>query len=99
MPAKNNLNYSPEELLISEFGRAISHPSRSRMLLQLLNNKSFRNVDFSKANNISITTTHHHLYCMKQVDLVNLEYANHEYHATLKKETLDVFLKIFSDTQ
>lgn len=96
MPAKNDLNYTIEELLLADFGRAIAHPTRSRMFLDLLKNQSFRNVDFSSDNNISISTTHGHIYKLKEGDLINLEYTNHEYHITLNRSSLEVFKQLLN---
>lgn len=94
MPATKTENYTPEELFLSEFGKAIAHPARARMFFLLMNNGTFRNVDFTKANNVSTSTTHCHIYKMKDADLINLEYVNHEYHVTFNLDVLELAVKL-----
>jgi hypothetical protein len=90
MPATKTENYTHEELFLAEFGKAIAHPARARMFFLLMNNGTFRNVDFTIANNISTSTTHCHIYKMKNSGLINLEYANHEYHVTFNLDVLEL---------
>lgn len=94
MPASNIENYTTEELFLAEFGRAIAHPARARMLFLLMKNGTFRNVDFTKANKVSTSTTHNHLYKMKEADLIHMEYTNHEYHAILNTDVLELAVKL-----
>jgi len=94
MPAKNDLNYTTEELLLARICKAISHPARAKMLLYLMNHKTFRNIDFSKQYNVSVGTTHHHIYELKDADLIHLEYTNHQYFVTLKPENLSLLKRI-----
>jgi len=94
MPATKTENYTPEELFLAEFGKAIAHPARARMFFLLMNNGTFRNVDFTKANNVSTSTTHCHVYKMKNADLINLEYVNHEYHVTFNLAVLELAVKL-----
>lgn len=86
MGARKDNYYSPEELNISQFGRAIAHPARAKMLLLLREYKSFRNTDMCRVLKMSVSTVHNHIKTLKEADLINLEYASHEYHITLKEE-------------
>lgn len=94
MGASKDLNYSPEELLLAQICKAISHPARAKMLLHLLNKGSFRNIDFSRSNQLSVSTTHSHVYKLKEADLVHLEYATNEYHVTLKPNNIDLLQQL-----
>lgn len=94
MPATNDLNYSNEELLLAQIGKAISHPARARMLINLMNKGTFRNIDFSKNCGLSIATTHHHIYKLKDADLINLEYINHQYFVTFKPDNIDILRQL-----
>lgn len=86
MGASKDYNYSPEEILISQFARALSHPARSKMINILKKNKSFRNTDMCKTLEMNVSTIHNHIKVLKEADLIHLEYANHEYHITLHQE-------------
>nr|WP_294862353.1 ArsR family transcriptional regulator [uncultured Fluviicola sp.] len=86
MGARKDNYYSPEEINMSQFGRALSHPARAKMLRLLREYKSFRNTDMCRILNMSVSTVHNHIRTLKEADLVNLEYASHEYHITLKEE-------------
>ncbi len=94
MGAIKSLHYSPEELLLAQICKAIAHPARAKMLLQLLNKGSFRNIDFSKNNDLSISSTHAHIYKLKDADLIHLEYAKQEYHVTLKPDNIDLLKQL-----
>ena len=94
MGATKDLNYTPEELLLAQICKAIAHPARAKMLLHLLNKGSFRNVDFSKKNQLAISTTHTHVYKLKEADLIHLEYADCQYYVTLKPNNIDVLQKL-----
>ncbi len=78
--------YTHEEINISQFGRAIAHPARAKMLRLLNENKSFRNTDMCSILNMSVTTIHNHIRTLKDADLIHLEYSNHQYHITLNRE-------------
>ncbi|MDR0802945.1 ArsR family transcriptional regulator [Fluviicola sp.] len=78
--------YTSEELILSQFGRAMAHPARAKMLRLLCENKSFRNTDMSNVLKMSVTAVHNHIRMLKEADLVHLEYAHHQYHITLNRE-------------
>lgn len=97
MPATKTENYTPEELFLAQFGKAIAHPARARMFFSLMKNRTFRNVDFTRSNAISVSTTHNHIYKMKEAGLIHLEYTNHQYHAILNLNVLEVGVKLLQE--
>lgn len=92
MGASKDNNYTPEELLMSQFGRAIGHPARSRMINLLKENKSFRNIDMCKVLEMKNSTIHNHIKILREADLIHVEYAQHEYHITLHQENYQLYL-------
>jgi predicted transcriptional regulator len=92
MGALKEHNYTHEELLMSQFGRAISHPARSRMIKLLKENKSFRNADMCKILEMQTSSVHDHIKILKEADLIHIEYAQHEYHITLHQENYQLYL-------
>ena len=92
MGATKDYNYSPEEIIVSLFGRAIAHPARSKMINILKRNKSFRNTDMCRILEMNVSTVHTHIRILKEADLVHVEYANHEYHITLNQENYQFYL-------
>ena len=96
MGATKDLNYTPEELLMSQFGRAIGHPARSRMIKLLKENKSFRNTDMCKILEMQVSTIHDHIKILREADLIHIEYAKHEYHITLHQENYQLYISQFN---
>lgn len=92
MGASKDNNYTPEELLIAQFGRALGHPARSRMIKILKENKSFRNTDMCKILEMRVSTIHDHIKILREADLIHIEYASHEYHITLHQENYQLYI-------
>lgn len=86
MGAIKDNHYSFEELNISQFGRAISHPARAKMLKLLIDNRSFRNTDMCNILEMSIASVHNHIRMLREADLIHVEYSKHQYHITLNRE-------------
>jgi predicted transcriptional regulator len=92
MGASKENNYTHEEVLISQFGRALAHPARSRMINLLKENKSFRNADMCKELKMGVSSVHAHIKILKEADLIHIEYTTHEYHITLHYENYQLYL-------
>lgn len=92
MGARKDYNYSTEEIAGSQFGRAIAHPARFKMIKILLNYGSFRNVDMCKELEMNVCSIHRHIEILKQADLIHVEYAKHEYHITLNQENYQLYV-------
>ena len=95
MGAINNRNYSHEEIIGSQFGRAIAHPARFKMVQILRNHGSFRNVDMCNLLKMKPASVHQHIKFLKEADLVHLEYAQHEYHVTLNLQNYELYISQF----
>lgn len=96
MGARKDNNYSPEEINMSQFGRAIAHPARAKMLRLLREYKSFRNTDMCRILSMNVSTVHNHIRTLKEADLVHIEYAKHEYHITLHQENYQLYVSQFN---
>ena len=96
MGATKDSNYSTEDLLLAQIASAIGHPARAKMLRYLMQKGSFRNTDFSRENNFSVSVSHFHIYKLKHADLVNLEYANSEYYVTLKPDNIEIMKQLLA---
>lgn len=92
MGASKDNNYTNEEVLMSQFGRALAHPARSRMINLLRENKSFRNTDMCRVLKMRVSSVHAHIRILREADLVHVEYAQHEYHITLHQENYQLYL-------
>lgn len=92
MGARNNKNYSHEEFTGSQFGRAIAHPARFKMIQILKNKGTFRNVDMCAILKMKPSSVHQHIEFLKDADLIHLEYAQHEYHVTLHVRNYEFYL-------
>lgn len=92
MGARKDYNYSHEEITGSQFGRAIAHPARFKMIKILLNYGSFRNVDMCRELQMNVSSIHRHIEILKQADLIHIEYAKHEYHITLHQENYQLYV-------
>lgn len=92
MGARKDYNYSHEEIAASQFGRAIAHPARFKMIRILLNYGSFRNVDMCRELKMNVSSIHRHIEILKQADLIHIEYAMHEYHITLHQENYQLYV-------
>ena len=97
MGASKDNNYTHEEVLMSQFGRAMAHPARSRMIINLLKeNKSFRNTDMCKELKMGVSSVHAHIKILTEADLIHVEYATHEYHITLHQENFQLYYNLLT---
>ena len=71
-------DYTTEQLVFSQLGKALGHPARQRILMILRAEGKVRTTDLIKDLNLNIATVHRHLIYMRQAELVTWEYQIHE---------------------
>ncbi len=88
MGAIKDNNYTTEELLFANLGRAFSHPARKRILEILMKDEMKRNIDLSELLNLSQPSVKRHVGILALADLVQIEYYPHCYMISLNEKGL-----------
>ena len=89
MGAIKENNYTPEELLFANLGRAFAHPARKRILEILLRDEMKRNIDLSELLNLSQPSIKRHIGMLVSANLVQVDYYPHCYMISLNQNGLN----------
>ncbi|MFY7991467.1 MAG: ArsR/SmtB family transcription factor [Fluviicola sp.] len=71
-------DYTTEQLVFSDIGKALGHPARQRIMMILREEGWVRVTDLTKVLNLNITSVHRHLIILKKAKLITSEYRIHE---------------------
>lgn len=75
--------YSKEETELFMIGRAIAHPARVKMMIDLLAESTYRNTDLSKLFGMAPSSIKKHIEMLKDAELVGINYSLHYYEISL----------------
>lgn len=71
-------DYTTEQLVFSQLGKALGHPARQRILMILREEKFIRATDLSNVLNLNVATIHKHLLFLERAGLITADYRIHE---------------------
>ncbi|MES2799756.1 MAG: winged helix-turn-helix domain-containing protein [Bacteroidota bacterium] len=87
MGAIKDLYYMENEISLSLYCRAISHPARVKILNQLYDEPvGCRNIDLTKCLMMSRATVKNHVDMMKDAGIINIKYFTHYYQISLNQK-------------
>lgn len=85
MGAIKENNYTEKELNLFLIARAFAHPARIKLLTELLQHRSYRNIDLAYILKLSRPAVKNHIQMLKDADLISIEYSVHFYRVHLNK--------------
>jgi DNA-binding transcriptional ArsR family regulator len=71
-------DYTTEQIVFSQIGKALGHPARQRILMILKEESMIRATDLSNALNLNVATIHKHLLFLEHARLITADYRIHE---------------------
>lgn len=86
MGASKTKQFSENEKLIANIGRALSHPARVRILEILYEKDWCKNVDLTKYLELSPSSVNNHLEKLKQADIIKVDFFPNFYKVSLNHQ-------------